>query len=254
MHTPPVKPSELGPSDDVSTWDVRTWVQQGGLSRNKVSVGEPADGSPPTQQPEGYYPSTKPLVGFRAPKTELYHRTPSIYFLINRSASARPKKAGRMRRLRMKREKVNGFGGADAPSARSCPDAYGAGGAPFRSAIMFIDRAPVTITNQSVATYGDRCDARLRIDQVRIDGPRLRAQARVSGPDPVPSNKRQSALHERKTIVEEAGQETNANPGPTPNVFIPWFDTSDQGISGGSGGCPVRPARRGLVISEQGKR
>jgi len=28
-------------------WHARIWVQRGGLSRNKVSVGEPADGSPP---------------------------------------------------------------------------------------------------------------------------------------------------------------------------------------------------------------
>ena len=47
MHTPPVKPSELGSSEVASDWGVRTGIQQGRLSRNKVSVGEPADGSPP---------------------------------------------------------------------------------------------------------------------------------------------------------------------------------------------------------------
>ena len=29
------------------TWGIRACLRQGGLSRNKVSVGEPADGSPP---------------------------------------------------------------------------------------------------------------------------------------------------------------------------------------------------------------
>ena len=47
LHTPPVKSSELGRSEGDSFWVARTPVQQGGLSRNKVSVGEPADGSPP---------------------------------------------------------------------------------------------------------------------------------------------------------------------------------------------------------------
>jgi len=38
-------------------WHARIWVQRGGLSRNKVSVGEPADGSPP--KIEGWLPSAK---------------------------------------------------------------------------------------------------------------------------------------------------------------------------------------------------
>jgi len=30
-----------------SLWGIRACLRRGGLSRNKVSVGEPADGSPP---------------------------------------------------------------------------------------------------------------------------------------------------------------------------------------------------------------
>lgn len=30
-----------------SQWGIRACLRRGGLSRNKVSVGEPADGSPP---------------------------------------------------------------------------------------------------------------------------------------------------------------------------------------------------------------
>ena len=33
-------------------WRIRVCLRQGGLSRNKVSVGEPADGSPPKKNPE----------------------------------------------------------------------------------------------------------------------------------------------------------------------------------------------------------
>lgn len=47
MHTPPVKPPESGFSEGTFVWGIRTEIQQGRLSRNKVSVGEPADGSPP---------------------------------------------------------------------------------------------------------------------------------------------------------------------------------------------------------------
>ncbi|OUV64431.1 MAG: hypothetical protein CBC89_05785, partial [Euryarchaeota archaeon TMED129] len=36
-----------------SYWGIRACLRQGGLSRNKVSVGEPADGSPPTNLGNG---------------------------------------------------------------------------------------------------------------------------------------------------------------------------------------------------------
>ena len=34
-------------------WGIRACLRQGGLSRNKVSVGEPADGSPPKKPEAG---------------------------------------------------------------------------------------------------------------------------------------------------------------------------------------------------------
>ena len=37
----------VGSGRGLAFWRARIWVQRGGLSRNKVSVGEPADGSPP---------------------------------------------------------------------------------------------------------------------------------------------------------------------------------------------------------------
>ena len=39
----------VGSGRGLAFWRARIWVQRGGLSRNKVSVGEPADGSPPTK-------------------------------------------------------------------------------------------------------------------------------------------------------------------------------------------------------------
>ena len=37
----------MGEAALTSVWRIRACLRQGGLSRNKVSVGEPADGSPP---------------------------------------------------------------------------------------------------------------------------------------------------------------------------------------------------------------
>ena len=47
----------VGSGRGLAFWRARIWVQRGGLSRNKVSVGEPADGSPP--KIEGWLPSAK---------------------------------------------------------------------------------------------------------------------------------------------------------------------------------------------------
>ena len=51
MHTPPVKAPEWGP--DEAWLPGRIWAPQGGLSRNKVAVGESAAGSPPNDRDWG---------------------------------------------------------------------------------------------------------------------------------------------------------------------------------------------------------
>jgi hypothetical protein len=61
LHTPPVKAPEWGP--DEATVGGRIWASQGGLSRNKVAVGESAAGSPPLTgiDPHGSTHSARPI-------------------------------------------------------------------------------------------------------------------------------------------------------------------------------------------------
>jgi len=43
----------------------RIWVSQGGLSRNKVAVGESAAGSPPNERDQVHHLAHSPMVVFR---------------------------------------------------------------------------------------------------------------------------------------------------------------------------------------------
>ena len=47
MHTPPVNPPKSGLGEPLSSGEGRAWARRGGVSRNKVAVGEPAARSPP---------------------------------------------------------------------------------------------------------------------------------------------------------------------------------------------------------------
>ena len=62
----------MGEAALTSVWRIRACLRQGGLSRNKVSVGEPADGSPPKKPEAGVAcdPSLQPF----------FYRSPSLLF------------------------------------------------------------------------------------------------------------------------------------------------------------------------------
>ena len=60
----------VGSGRGFAFWRARIWVQRGGLSRNKVSVGEPADGSPP--KIEGWLPSAKLNFECHTPPIDLF--------------------------------------------------------------------------------------------------------------------------------------------------------------------------------------
>ena len=75
-----------------SSWGIRACLRQGGLSRNKVSVGEPADGSPPTNLGNGGRGDFSPRLPNLSTLLEIYYIIIIYILLFNNHLNIEPPK------------------------------------------------------------------------------------------------------------------------------------------------------------------